>query len=149
VSDKLLTEHELDEALNAMQMYGLQWEHNKTHCDLTGNWATWSCKSDFAGQLAATIRALRTERDAAIATLRLEQQHRQDEWQALHRMLGEVKTERDRLAKDARRYRYLRGTYGVTLGNGQMELRIVSGPRGLGPEGIDATIDAALKSEAL
>ena len=60
VSDEL-TEHEIDECLNAMLMYAMQDAAGKEQFNsLTGGWKTWSCKSEFAGKLARYIQRLRS-----------------------------------------------------------------------------------------
>ncbi len=55
----VLDDAELEEVLDAMEMFA-------RHVSLPpenrgpGKWESWSCESEFAGRLAATIRALRT-----------------------------------------------------------------------------------------
>lgn len=56
-----LSEREMQDVLNAMQMYGMQ-AAAPENVDYDG-WRTWNCESIFAGRFAATVRQLRAEHE--------------------------------------------------------------------------------------
>jgi hypothetical protein len=59
-----LDDGELDETLNALQMWGLQMSvPREERGGSKDGWEVWHCTGEHAGQLAASVRRLQTELD--------------------------------------------------------------------------------------